>query len=67
MNVISKITITLADNGAVNVEGNLHDKLGCLGLMEIAKHVVMNYKPDKPHIIAPNPNMVPKDLTAKKE
>lgn len=35
--MVKKLTITLSETGAVNVEGPLAEKLLCYGLLEIAR------------------------------
>jgi len=39
----AKLVILLLDNGKVEVNGPLHDKILCYGLLEIAKDVVKSY------------------------
>ena len=47
-----EIKITVSDAGAINVSGPLENKVQMLGLLEIAKSVVLAYQP-KQVIAAP--------------
>ena len=40
-----QITITVDEKGKLNVSGPLQDKILMLGLLELAKGVVLNFKP----------------------
>lgn len=40
------LTITLTQSG-IQVGGPLHDKILCMGLLELAKQSVINYDPSK--------------------
>lgn len=39
-----QIVITLADNGAVQIQGPIQDKMACYGLLEVAKDLVRDYE-----------------------
>ena len=39
----AKLVITLLNSGKIEVNGPLHDKILCYGLLEIAKDVVKSY------------------------
>jgi len=47
------IQITMAENGAVGVNGPLHDKILCMGLLEVAKAAVLTYVGEEKRIIEP--------------
>jgi hypothetical protein len=49
-----QLTIRLEPNGQINVHGPLADKIFCLGLLELAKKVVFDYKQEESNIIVPN-------------
>jgi len=53
------ITITLEDDGKVNVTGPLPDKILCYGLLSIAEDVIRNFNPNK--VVVPS-FTIPKDL-----
>lgn len=38
------LTITLSPDGQLNVNGPLHNRIICLGMLEMAKAVVVNFK-----------------------
>lgn len=41
-----QITITVDDKGKLNISGPLQDKILMLGLLELAKDAVLNFKPE---------------------
>lgn len=52
-----KIEIVVLPDGSVNVTGPLQNKILCLGALELAKGVVLNFKPDEtPGIVIARPN-----------
>lgn len=55
----AQIIITLTEQGKVDVNGPLQDKVFCYGLLEIARQVVQNYQP--PKLVVPS-FIPPKDL-----
>lgn len=61
---IVQIVIDLHSNGGVNIHGPLHDKILCLGLLEIAKDLVKSYKPDGSQIVKPL-LVIPSDVIGK--
>ena len=51
------ITIAMLPNGDINVNGPLHDKILCLGMLRIAEHIIIAWKPgpqDQPRIVVPS-------------
>lgn len=47
-----QLVVAVDDTGQLNVNGPLHDKILCLGLLEAAKQAVLNYNPEaQPKII----------------
>lgn len=40
-----ELTIKLEPDGKISIGGPLHDKILCLGLLELAKDVIKNYNP----------------------
>lgn len=60
MSVKFEIRITLSDKGEVRIEGPIHDKVLCYGLLDIGKDIVRNFKADSvlvPKLLMPDPNM----------
>jgi len=55
----AQMTITLTDQGKVEVNGPLGDKIMCYGLLEFARQVIEKYEPRK--VVIPN-FPIPKDL-----
>ncbi len=53
MSVKAEIRITVSSEGEIRVYGPLQDKILCLGLMEIAKDVIKNYKDGQQNIFVP--------------
>ena len=53
MSVKAELRITLSNEGEVRVHGPIQDKIFCLGLLEIAKDAVRNYKGEQPNIVVP--------------
>ncbi len=54
-----QIIISMFPNGQINVNGPIHDKILCYGLLEIARDIVKDYKPQQvivPQIVLP-PNL----------
>ena len=43
--VISELTVKLFADGGVNVEGPLHDKILCYGLLEVGRDAVAAHNP----------------------
>lgn len=55
-----QIVITMTPEGAVTVDGPLHNKVVMLGLLEIAKDLALRHKPEEASkIIRPVATMVP--------
>jgi hypothetical protein len=52
------LRIGMDEKGAVIVDGLLHDKILCLGVLEIAKTIVMEFKPEEKNIIVPTPDQI---------
>lgn len=48
-------------DGEINVNGPLHDKIFCLGILDIAKEIVRNFKGGAPQILRPT-FVPPRDL-----
>ena len=48
-----QITITLTELGQISVNGPLHDKILCFGMLEMAKEAVHNFKPGEVDLIKP--------------
>jgi len=49
-------TIIVAPNGEINIHGPLHDKVLCYGLLEIARDLVKDFKPQQvvvPKLVLP--------------
>ena len=56
MTILAELKITLSENGQVSINGPLEDKILCLGLLEMAKRIVHEYKHSpiaKPTLIMP--------------
>jgi len=53
------LTITLEDDGKINVNGPVQDKILCFGLLKIAEFAVKEYVHNK--VVVPN-FIFPKDL-----
>lgn len=50
-----QLTIRVESNGQINIHGPLTDKIFCLGLLEIAKKIVHEYKVPEPNrLIVPD-------------
>ena len=49
-----QLNIRLDQNGEISVSGPIHDKIFCLGIMEIAKRVILNHRPEQPKIVVPS-------------
>lgn len=54
-----QMVITLMDNGSVQVQGPLANKMLCYGILEMARDAIKDYKPP---IITPVVGMNDKDL-----
>lgn len=50
-----KLTITIDEAGRCSVEGPLHNKIMCYGILEEAKHVIREFDPNKKVITPPAP------------
>lgn len=48
-----QLTIRVDPDGQISVHGPIHDKIFCLGLLEIAKKIVIEHKVQQPKIIVP--------------
>lgn len=53
-----QLTIRLDPNGGVSVNGPIQDKIFCLGIMELAKDLILKFKPEEQKKIIV-PEMVP--------
>lgn len=42
-----ELTIRMSQKGEIQVGGPIENKILCLGLMELAKKVIINYEPSK--------------------
>jgi len=50
------VTLTLFPDGSMNMNGPMQDKILCLGMLTLAEHLVMQWKPeprDQRRIITP--------------
>jgi len=59
---VASIVIKLRSNGTVHVEGPLQDKILSLGLLELAKQIVVNQKAEEPSKIIRPVLIPPADL-----
>lgn len=57
-----ELTVRVLPNGQVQVHGPIHDKILCLGLLELGKNAVLTYQP--PKVVVPD-MIPPADLTGK--
>lgn len=48
-----RLIVTLSEDGKVNVNGPLTDKILCYGLLEAAKDAVKNFSLEKSNIVRP--------------
>ena len=54
--IIHQISIVMFDNGEVSVNGPLHDKVLCWGLLKAAENIVTNFLGEKKIVV---PNLIP--------
>ena len=52
------LTITLKPDGSLDVSGPIHHKLVALGMLTIAKDLVLKYKPEEPALLLPEGSIV---------
>jgi len=58
---LPKITIEMMPNGSVTINGPLHDKILCFGLLKMAEILVAEYKPENQRqIVIPQLKIAPK-------
>lgn len=41
------LIITVKDDGGIHVSGPINDKIFCLGLIEVAKKIIIDFDPSK--------------------
>ncbi len=48
------LTITMSEDGVINVNGPLQNKILCLGLVEASKQIIINFEPKETKIVRPS-------------
>ncbi len=52
-----QLVITMEENGHINVNGPIENKILCFGLLKIVEKIIMDFQPPKvivPNIVVPN-------------